>query len=188
MEEIWRDGIYIDENGNVLILNGIQVSNTEKLCKNGKTFDYSNFNGASPYITFRYYGKTLKFHRLVLSTFNPVSDTYAAINHKDFNKHHNTPSNLEWCTYDYNNRYSNLYAFLDNTGKKMSEETKKKISESLKGRRQTDETREKLRNKLKGRHLSESAKEKLSNYHKGKHLSEETKKKISESLIRHYAS
>lgn len=37
MSEIWKDGIYIDENGNVLILNGIQVSNTEKLRKNGKT-------------------------------------------------------------------------------------------------------------------------------------------------------
>lgn len=55
-------------------------------------------------------------------------------------------------------------------GRKFSEEHKKKISESLKGKK----------NPLYGKHPSEEAKKKMSEAKKGHQVSEETKKKISE--------
>ena len=94
-------------------------------------------------------------------------------------------------------------------GKHLSEETKKKISEALKGEKNPNygktfsaETRKKLREARKGKHLgkdnsfygkhhTEETRKKLSEVRKGKHLgkensfygkthSEETKKKIGE--------
>ena len=68
-------------------------------------------------------------------------------------------------------------------GKHHSEETKNKISESKKGIKLSDETIKKLCGRTpwcKGKHLTEETKKKLSEYHKGRHLTEETKKKLSE--------
>jgi hypothetical protein len=58
-----------------------------------------------------------------------------------------------------------------NKGKKLSEETKKKLSESHKGKTPWN----------KGKHHSEESKKKMSESLKGKKLSEETKKKLSEA-------
>jgi len=79
-------------------------------------------------------------------------------------------------------------------GRKVSEETKRKISESHKGKKRTEESKRKMsgrkvseetKRKLsaaqKGKKLSEETKRKISEVHKGKKLSEETKRKISES-------
>lgn len=60
---------------------------------------------------------------------------------------------------------------LHTEGKKLSEETKKKIGEASRGRHHSEETKKRLSESLKG--------EKNPNY--GKHLSEETKRKLSES-------
>ena len=71
-----------------------------------------------------------------------------------------------------------------------SEETKRKISEALKGKPRSEETKRKLSEAKKGIHLalSEERRIKLSealkgenNPNYGKHLSEETKRKISEA-------
>lgn len=80
-------------------------------------------------------------------------------------------------------------------GKHRSEETKRKISESIKGENhpffgthRSEETKQKLREYHTGLSLSEETKRKMSESHKGKqgywagkHRSEETKRKISES-------
>jgi len=74
-------------------------------------------------------------------------------------------------------------------GRKFSEETKRKISEALrgvlKGRKRSEETKKKisktLKGMLKGRKFSEGAKKKMSESHKGKNHSEETKRKMSRS-------
>lgn len=55
-------------------------------------------------------------------------------------------------------------------GKHLSEEAKRKISESLKGKNTW----------MKGKHLSDEHKRKIAEGNKGKRLSEETKKKLSE--------
>ena len=64
-----------------------------------------------------------------------------------------------------------------NKGIPMSEEQKKKISESKKNI--SEETRKKLSNANKGKHHSEESKKKMSNSKKGKEFSEEHRKKLS---------
>ena len=49
--------------------------------------------------------KAARIHRLVAEAFIPNPDNLPCINHKDENKQNNLPSNLEWCTVLYNNRY-----------------------------------------------------------------------------------
>jgi len=75
-----------------------------------------------------------------------------------------------------------------NYAKKMSEETKEKIRNSIKGFRHSEETKKKLSHKLKGRKLTDEHKKKISESNKlvsrpgkrGWHHTEETKKKISD--------
>lgn len=74
-------------------------------------------------------------------------------------------------------------------GTKLSEETKRKISESLKGNKNgcgkhSEEHNKKISDALKRKSLSEETRRKLSEAHKGKKrgpMSEEQKRKISES-------
>ena len=64
----------------------------------------------------------------------------------------------------------------------LSAETKKKISESLKGKHLSEETKKKMSESRKGRHLPEETKKKISESRKGRQLSEEQRQKLSESL------
>lgn len=63
----------------------------------------------------------------------------------------------------------------------VSEETKKKMSKSQTGRKHTEETKKKIGSNTKGKIVSEESKEKMSKSQTGKKLKEETKQKISES-------
>ena len=65
-------------------------------------------------------------------------------------------------------------------GKRHSEETRKKMSESRKGKPKTEEWKKKIGESNKGKKMSEEARIKVSEARKGKHLSEEHKKKLSE--------
>lgn len=96
---------------------------------------------------------------------------------------------------DYKNRYSNSKVVTKDTinkrvvkmvGRKVSEETKKKISEASKGKIIKEETRNKLSKALKGRVCSEERKQKLRDYYKthdnpfkGKIHTSETKRTMS---------
>ena len=65
--------------------------------------------------------------------------------------------------------------------KSHSEETKRKISESLRGRVRSDEVRERIAESIRGMKRSEKTKEKIRKARTGKRHSEETKRKIAES-------
>ena len=65
-------------------------------------------------------------------------------------------------------------------GKTRSEETKRKISESSKGKNLSEETKRKMSEAKKN--ISEETRRKMSEARKGKICSEETKKKRSESI------
>jgi len=65
------------------------------------------------------------------------------------------------------------------SGVVCSDETRQKISQSLKGKKISEETRKKLSDANKGKKLSEKTKQKISETHKGKQISEQTKEKMS---------
>ena len=49
--------------------------------------------------------KTVNVHRLVALLFVPNPDSLPCVNHIDENKDNNDATNLEWCSYYYNNVY-----------------------------------------------------------------------------------
>ena len=73
----------------------------------------------------------------------------------------------------------------DGTGKRMSEETRRKISEGQKGRRLSEEWKRNLSKALKGRKLSDEHKQKLSECKKGITFSEEHIRNLSISHMGH---
>ena len=70
-------------------------------------------------------------------------------------------------------------------GVKLSEETRRKMSEAQKGKHLSEEHRRKISEAKKGVTLSEETRIKMSESHKGQIHSEETKKKMSESQKGH---
>ena len=109
---------------------------------------------------------------------------------KEFNK-----NNPDWQRGSNNHRYG-VHKYGKDApayGLKHSEESKRKISESLKGRDRSEEHRHNLSKALTGKKASEDTRRKISNSKKilysipennpmyGKHHSEATRKKISES-------
>lgn len=84
--------------------------------KNGEVWSYLTNKFLSHEVTKDNYhavtlmidGKTKRFlvHRLVLSTWNPISNwNELQVNHKDENPSNNSLENLEWCDARYNNNY-----------------------------------------------------------------------------------
>ena len=66
-------------------------------------------------------------------------------------------------------------------GKHHSEEIRRKISESHKGKHHTDDARKKMSESHKGKKFSEETRRKMSESHKGKTMSEESRRKMSEA-------
>lgn len=72
--------------------------------------------------------KTFGVHRLVAQAFIPNPDSLPCVNHKDYNPENNVVNNLEWCSIEYNNEYSNnkfrrphsIYENRENVKKKLS--------------------------------------------------------------------
>lgn len=88
-------------------------------------------------------GKTLSrfVHRLVGKTFHPLSEKLGdVINHLDGNRTNNFYQNLQWCTQSENCIYSR-----DVLGFKVSEKTKRKLSDRLKGVKKSKDHIEKVR-------------------------------------------
>ena len=109
MQEIWKD---------VVGYEGLyQVSNmgrVKSFCQSTKFHKQKEFilkpsliNSGYEVVTLYSKEKRKKFqiHRLVATAFIPNPDNLPCVNHKDENKVNNCVSNLEWCTYQYNNNY-----------------------------------------------------------------------------------
>ncbi len=66
---------------------------------------------------------SLFVHRIVAFNFIKNPCNYPIINHKDRNPLNNDVSNLEWCTYLYNNTYMDVHI---ERGRKISETLRRK--------------------------------------------------------------
>lgn len=141
MIEIWRDipgyeGKY-------------QVSNTGEIrsLKFGKIKILKQYTDKCGYnfLILSENGKRKNYfvHRSVAMTFIPNPNNLPQVNHKDENKANNCVDNLEWCSRKYNMNYGTRNERASkrmcgennpNYGKTFSEETKKKMSETRKGK------------------------------------------------------
>lgn len=67
--------------------------------------------------------KPKRINRLVAEAFIPNPENLEFVNHKDENKANNAVENLEWCSVEYNNRYSLAKAILqfDQNGNLVAE-------------------------------------------------------------------
>ena len=117
-----------------------------------------------------YKGKQL--HRLIYEDYYGVSLlSFVYIHHIDGNKSNNNINNLQPMYASDHQRMHNLGKNNHNYGKKMSDKTKRKISEKVSGENHP----------LWGKHHSDETKKKISKIHKGKTISDVHRKKISEA-------
>ena len=141
---------YISDKGNV------------KLHLNDKEFPVKHYLGKHKYaypgayiLTETGEWKIISVHRLVAKAFIPNPDNLPMINHKDENKLNPCVENLEWCDDKYNSNYGtrNMRISEALTGRKLSEETKQKMSLSKKGHKvnMTDEWKKKISEANKGK-------------------------------------
>lgn len=81
--------------------------------------------------------KSYKIHRLVAKSFLENINNHPCVNHKDENKLNNNVDNLEWCSVAYNNSYGTRLKRVacKNTGRKNTEEARKRMSIAAKNRR-----------------------------------------------------
>lgn len=116
--EEWKDVIGFE--------GAYQVSNLGRVRSLDRVIDYIN-NGTPTKM--KIFGKILKFtpddegylrvglkfgkkvklagvHRLVAQSFIPNPNNLPCVNHKDYQRDNNCVDNLEWCSVEYNNRYS----------------------------------------------------------------------------------
>lgn len=110
MEEIWKD--VLGYEGLYQVSNLGQVKSFCGSAKFGKPKELilKPYLINSGYHVVTFYSENRKkhkfqVHRLVAETFIDNPDNLPCVNHKDENKLNNSVSNLEWCTYQYNNNY-----------------------------------------------------------------------------------
>lgn len=115
MKEVWKDiagfdGYYqVSNHGNVRSTTrkvhhskgGVRVSHSRlmKLSLNGDGYYFVSLHKHN-------HAKPFRVNRLVAETFIPNPDGLPCVNHIDKNRLNNRVDNLEWCSVEYNNRYS----------------------------------------------------------------------------------
>lgn len=169
------EGLYkINECGQILVLErtGVKIGKGTKTVPEHTKKVTRNKNG---YFAVDLYKDTKRkrhyLHRLLAETFIPNPNNLPYINHKDENPSNNSLDNLEWCSSKYNNNYGTKNLRMVATRRAngtyiMSDATKQKISDKLKGRKgkpHSEQTKLKLRQINLGRHHTAETREKIRN-------------------------
>lgn len=124
-----------------------------------------------------YVGKLV--HRLVFEDFYKIKlPSNIIIHHNDGNKLNNEIWNLIPMTFEEHSKLHNSGDKSSLFGKKMSEETKRKISLARMGKKHSKETKQKISSKNRGRIITETWRNNISNGMKGRKLG-------IDSLVKH---
>lgn len=155
----------------------------------GAVFSHASGKLLKPYPNHRGYlmvqlykdgkGRRINVHRLVAQTYIPNPDNLPEVDHIDTNRQNNKVENLRWCTRkeNCNNPLSLIHSGESKRGdkhylygKKLSVETRRKMSESHMGHPTSEGTRRKIGNANRGRIMSEEQKLALSLSRKGRNV------------------
>lgn len=132
MEEIWKDVVGYEGLYKVSNLGKIKSLERKNKKYQSKEFIMKQCVGTNNYLIVNLYllnsskAKTFRVHRLIAETFIPNPNNLPCVNHKDGNKQNNCVSNLEWCSYSWNNKHAYLI------GKKVVTEKMKKTFSEIK--------------------------------------------------------
>lgn len=147
MQEIWK---YIEGTNKRYMIS--DLGNVKTLCfKEPRLLTITTQASGYKYVMLQINKKNVNFrlHRLVAMAFVPNPNNYKEINHIDGNKANNCANNLQWCTRAYNCSYSFRVLGLMRKRKPMSEAQKQYFSQLYKGRKLTAETKKKISQSLK---------------------------------------
>lgn len=119
------DLYYLLSNGKVMRKN-IEITRSDNIKIKYKEKEIKSFKDKDGYLCVSLMNngkqKTYKIHRLIAETFIPNPNNLPCVNHKDGNKQNNCVSNLEWCSYSWNNKH----AYANNLKKRKKFSTKKR--------------------------------------------------------------
>ena len=133
--EIWKDVLGYEGYYEVSNMGRVRNAQTNRVLSPGISQGYY-------YVALYCHGQrhNKQVHRLVAEAFLDNPENHPIINHKNEIRNDNVVSNLEWCSYSYNNTYGGVSMRKSeslkgrptwNKGKKMSDEYCKRVSDGM---------------------------------------------------------
>ena len=158
-KEIWK--VYKETRSNRYGHRIYEVSNLGRVKLNGEII--------VPPIWGNYYRLSDKLlHRIIAELFIPNPENKPCVDHINTDRYDNRACNLRWVTQKENNNNTLTIEHKSKscTGKKRSEETRRRMSEAKLGKKRSEETRRRMSEAHLGKKHSEESKQKMSTVRK----------------------